>query len=118
MSEAPEATLFSLGDCPICGDTGDVLVLRSKADLSLVFVCTLCCLAWRHPPSPNPWDFDGEYLTLKDVAPRGIEFPLFSHIQAVGFAVERIVPMDHWVDAVKRGGSDFPVWPSGWNDVQ
>ena len=104
MSESQEVALFSLGDCPLCGDTGDVTALRSKLDGSLVFFCTLCCLAWRNPPGPNPEDYDGEDLMLSDVAPLGVEFPPLAEIQAAGFDVDKLIPLNHWQDAMDRGG--------------
>jgi hypothetical protein len=102
MSEIQEVALYSLGDCPLCGDTGDVTALRSKLNGSLVFFCTLCCLAWRNPPGPNPEDYDGECLMLSEVAPLGVEFPLLTEIQACGFDIDKLVPLGDWQNAMDR----------------
>ena len=65
-------TLFSLGDCPVCADSGAVLVVRSLDSGRLCFFCPLCGIAWADPPPLGVLD---HVHSLDDLAPSGISLP-------------------------------------------
>ena len=65
-------TLYSTGDCPVCADSGAVLIFCSKASSELVFYCPLCGVAWSSPPIDRRLD---EIHSLEQVAPSGISLP-------------------------------------------
>lgn len=70
--------LFSIGDCPVCSDSGAVLILRSSADDVFVFYCPLCGVAWAEPPVGNQLD---EVLSLTDLAHAGVRLPMREELE-------------------------------------
>lgn len=73
--------LFSAGQCPVCADAGELLVLR-RLDLEVFFYfCTSCGNAFKKKPDP-PTDLN-EINRLRDVAPHGIAIPEKSELSAM-----------------------------------
>lgn len=80
-SEVATRRIYSVGDCPVCADSGAVLLLNAVGIDRIVFFCPVCGVAWREPPAERRLD---EVLTLQDVAPNGVALPTSSEVTATG----------------------------------
>src|SRR5688572_11261446 len=88
--------LFAVGDCPVCADSGAVVVLRARGTETFVYFCPLCGVAWRTPPSPRELN---AVLTLREVAPDGVEIPDRDAVTGVSNVHE----LDsYWIVLLKR----------------
>jgi hypothetical protein len=102
--------LFSVGDCPICPGSGDVLLLSSLSPpQSIIFYCPLCGVAWKTPPRGGRVD---EISALEDVAPGIVKLPTSAEVLQAGTALKATgavlleVPLDPWL----RFLEDLPQW--------
>jgi len=64
--------LYSVGDCPVCADSGAVIVLKVIGSDRFIFYCPTCGVAWRTPPPERTLN---EINSLKDLAPDGVAIP-------------------------------------------
>ena len=64
--------LITVGDCPVCSNSGAILVFRAIGRQSPVFFCPMCEVAWPKPPEPDSLD---DIISLGDLAPEGITLP-------------------------------------------
>ena len=80
--EAPTKPLFSIGDCPVCADSGAVILLKAATFTRLLFYCPLCGAAWLNPPKEHRLD---EVNALKDLAPDGVSLPTIVEALESGF---------------------------------
>jgi hypothetical protein len=96
--------LFSLGNCPVCSDSGAVLLIAEKLSGRLLFHCPLCGVAWKKPPIPDQLD---EIRSLKELAPEGISLPTDGQVFGSGFDVA-VSSMELWLprlqDELSREG--------------
>lgn len=95
--------LQGVGDCPLCAGLGPIVMLRSAADGSFVYLCPMCGGAWKEPPSPDPRQLS-DISELGQLAPQGITFA--SHEDAVklwGSSVT-LIPLSDWQDRFERMG--------------
>lgn len=86
-SEASEEPLYSAGECPICIDSGALLVLKAVGAGGLILFCPVCGVAWRSPPPPNRVD---EILTADLLAPEGVELPTSVDVRELPYEVEAV----------------------------
>lgn len=91
-SEAATRMIYSVGDCPVCADSGAVLLLKAVGSDRMVFLCPLCGVAWREPPVDRRLD---EVETLQDLAPNGVALPTVSEATATGLALTEVA-FDDW----------------------
>jgi RHS repeat-associated protein len=93
--------IFSVGDCPVCADSGAVLLLKAAGSARMVLFCPLCGVAWPEPPTDRRLD---EIKTLQDLAPSGVMLPTSSEAMDTGFALTEVA-FEDWFsllqDAVK-----------------
>src|SRR5437868_6123226 len=80
--------IFSIGNCPVCGDFSRVIFARDRQTRRLFVFCGACGVAWLNPVDADRVD---TVLSCKDVAPDGIELPTKSDIVGDGF--------DQFIDA-------------------
>jgi len=85
--------LYSACDCPVCFDSGAVLLLRASSSGRMIFFCPLCGVAWREPPLDRRID---EILSLEDLAPNGVTLPTASEALTTGLDLTT-VPLKVWV---------------------
>ena len=64
--------LYSIGQCPVCGDFGRVLIAREPRAQVLFAFCPACETAWMDPSRLIVQD---SIRSVWDVAPAGIELP-------------------------------------------
>jgi hypothetical protein len=102
--------LLSLGDCPICMDSGAMLLLTSLGPpQSAIFYCPLCGVAWTEPPRDGRVD---EIASLGDVAPSGVRLPTAAEALQAGTelaakgTVMVEVPLNDWLHFLE----DLPQW--------
>jgi len=74
--------LFSIGDCPVCADSGEVILLKAATFKRLLFYCPLCGVAWLNPPKEHRLN---EVNALKDLAPDGVSLPTIFEALESGF---------------------------------
>jgi hypothetical protein len=100
-SSAATRRIYSVGDCPVCADSGAVLLLKVVGSERMVFFCPVCGVAWREPPADRRLD---EIRTLQDLAPNGVELPTGPEAMGTGLALTE-VDFEDWfsllADAVK-----------------
>jgi hypothetical protein len=93
--------IYSVGDCPVCADSGAILLLKATGSKRMVLFCPLCGVAWREPPAKRQLD---EIMTLQDLAPNGVTLPTSSEAMGAGLALTEVA-FEHWFslleDAVK-----------------
>ena len=99
--EAAARRIFSVGDCPVCADSGAVLLLKAVGSERMVLFCPLCGVAWPEPPADRRLD---KIETLQDLAPSGVMLPTSSEAMDTGFALTEVA-FEDWFslleDAVK-----------------
>src|SRR5689334_11164417 len=91
--------LFSGGDCPVCGCSGDLICVLPKDRAEFFFFCPSCGCAFRRPPPK--WHLD----TVDPVwhfAPHGIRLPAKREILDANLwhLVEREVAEERWLDLI------------------
>ena len=85
--------LYSIGDCPVCIDSGAVLLLRRTDSGTWVFFCPLCGVAWNEAPVDGRLD---QIASLEDQAPNGVVLPTDVEVLRAGLRVTE-VPLDTWL---------------------
>ena len=73
-----DAYLYSAGDCQICLDSGNLALLVSVADHSMLYVCPMCMVSWRSSSGVGDGIHD-----IKVAAPSGLRLPTATEVQAV-----------------------------------
>lgn len=96
-SEFVKHALYSVSDCPVCADSGAVLLLKAYGSGQTVFVCPLCGVAWREPPLDGRID---EIATLESLAPDGVTVPTSAEALSTGLTLTE-VPFDRWFSFLK-----------------
>ncbi len=71
-----QTVLMSAGDCPVCADSGAVLLVLVHRDDRPIFVCPLCECSWDRPPRGVD-----EIVGIADRAPGGVRFPTSREIR-------------------------------------
>ena len=89
--------IYSAGDCPVCADSGAVLLLRAVGSGRMFFFCPLCGVAWPEPPVDQRLD---SIATLTALAPGGVALPTIEEALSSGFPVAE-VSFDEWYPLLK-----------------
>ena len=89
--------VYSVGDCPVCSDSGAVIVLRRVDTPRSVFLCPLCGVPWNEPPQPRQLD---EIVSLDALAPNGVTLPTSEEARATGLAIVE-QSFDQWYPLLK-----------------
>ena len=76
--------MYSIGACPVCPGFGEVVVLTSKLDSTVVYYCPACGTAWKQAPAPDRLD---EVSSLNDLAPGGVRLATKDEIDRLGLGV-------------------------------
>lgn len=90
--------IFSAGDCPVCADSGVVLLLKVVGSERMVLFCPLCGVAWRAPPAERRLE---QVETLQDLAPGGVTLPTSSEAMATGFALTEVA-FEDWFSLLEE----------------
>jgi hypothetical protein len=83
--------IYSVGDCPVCADSGAVLLVKAFGSGQLFFYCPLCGVAWTQPPEGRIDDI----TELKALAPNGLCLPTSVEALASGFRLTAL-PVETW----------------------
>jgi hypothetical protein len=105
ISRNPERQIHSAGDCPVCADSGALILLKASGLGKIILFCPLCGVAWREPPADRQLD---EISTLESLAPNGVTLPTSSEALATGFQLTEH-PLEEWFPLLKdllRGSVD------------
>lgn len=97
-NEAEIGALYSAGECPVCADSGALLVLKALGTARLFLFCPLCGVAWREPPIPNHLE---EILTPAALAPDGVELPSVDDVQRAAIKGVVEVSTNDWLSLLK-----------------
>jgi len=100
--------IFSVGDCPVCADSGVVLLLKVVGSERIVFFCPLCGVAWRAPPAERRLE---QVETLQDLAPGGVTLPTSSEALGTGFALAEVA-FEDWFSLLEDAVKPLPLSPS------
>ena len=84
--------IYSAGDCPVCFDSGAVIVLMRTDTHRSVFLCPLCGVAWNQPPPPTQLH---SVASLKELAPNGVALPTAEEARATGLPLVELT-YDEW----------------------
>jgi hypothetical protein len=90
--------IFSIGNCPVCGDFSRVIFARDRRTRRLFVFCGACGVAWLNPADAARLD---SVLSCNDVAPDGIELPTKSDIVEAGldqFTDTEYGDEEWWID--------------------
>jgi hypothetical protein len=90
--------LFSIGDCPVCADSGAVVLLVPRGGGSVFYYCPLCGVAWARPPNYPKLD---SILGIRDFAPDGALLPTPEEAMWSGCDV-RELPDDRWLPLLEE----------------
>jgi hypothetical protein len=93
-----QVRVYSVGDCPVCADSGVVLLLKVVDSDKMVLFCPLCGVAWREPPADRRLD---DIETLQNLAPNGVALPTASEATATGFALTEVA-FDDWFSLLEH----------------
>jgi hypothetical protein len=85
--------LYSAGECPVCADSGAVLLLREADSETIVFFCPLCGVAWKEPPLDRRVD---EVASLETIAPNGVTLPSEAEAWGTGLRLTE-VSVEDWL---------------------
>lgn len=96
-SSERHGAIYSAGDCPVCADSGALLLLKAIGTDQLLIFCPMCGIAWRKPPVPYHLD---EILTVDTLAPEGVVLPTAEDIRRCSYAVLE-VPWPDWLPLLK-----------------
>jgi hypothetical protein len=84
--------IFSIGDCPVCADSGAVVLLKPQSAGPLFYFCPLCGVAWAEPPEYPRLD---SISTLAEFAPNGALLPSAEEAARTGVEL-RELPYERW----------------------
>ena len=90
-------TLYSIGDCPVCSDSGAMILLIDVGTKRSVFFCPLCGVAWSEPPPALQLD---EISALENLAPNGVTLPTATEARATGLPLTEVA-FDEWYPLLK-----------------
>ena len=82
MASNERAKLYSVGECPVCFDSGAVTVLKAMGVDAFLYYCPLCGLAWTQPPTGGRLD---EINEIKALAPNGVALPGEQEVRSLNF---------------------------------
>jgi hypothetical protein len=97
-NETEIGPIYSAGDCPVCADSGALLLLKAIGTARVFFFCPLCGVAWREPPMPHHLD---EILTPAALAPDGVELPSVDEVRQGAFKGVVQVSWNDWFPLLK-----------------
>ena len=92
-------SLFSIGGCPACPGSGDVIVLHAIHSNRAVFYCPACQTAWECPPNSHELN---EVRGLDEVAPLGIRLPTEEEVANLKLIGISAVDFGRWASAIKE----------------
>jgi hypothetical protein len=90
--------LYSIGNCPICGEFSRVIFARNRRTGELFVFCGACEIAWLRPADADRVD---SVLSCKEVAPDGIDLPTKHEIIIAGldqFIQSEYRDEEWWID--------------------
>ena len=96
-SDRDQQKIYSAGDCPVCADSGAVLLLKAHGSAAMLFFCPLCGVAWREAPFRRRLD---TVSSLTDLAPSGAALPTVEEAVSTGLALTE-VSFDVWYPLLK-----------------
>ena len=88
--------LYSCGECPVCHETGDLLVVKNPASGTLFLFCHHCGCAWPSPPPPHVLD---HVDPPEKYSPGGFALPTSEEIAGArerGWPARRLDAFDQW----------------------
>ena len=88
--------LYTCGECPICAETGDLLVVKNPVSQALFVFCHNCGCAWSTPPPPHEVN---QVEPRETYAPGGFVLPTeqeISIVQGRGWPARRLEELDDW----------------------
>jgi predicted RNA-binding Zn-ribbon protein involved in translation (DUF1610 family) len=88
-----EQKIYSVGECPVCGDSGTVIALKGVHSGTMVYLCPLCGVAWRKPPLDGRID---EIASLRDLERGGVVLPTEEEALRTGYP-SKAVSSQHWL---------------------
>jgi hypothetical protein len=91
-SDKKQRRLYSAGDCPVCADSGAVLLLKAQGSGRLFVFCPLCGVAWPEPPIARRLD---TIFALTRFAPAGVVLPTVEEAMSIGFSLKE-EPFERW----------------------
>jgi len=89
--------MYSAGHCPVCADSGAVLLLKAHGSGRLFFFCPLCGVAWPEPPLDRRLDTVFDLLSF---APDGVVLPTYKEAVSTGVNLTDVSPED-WYSMLK-----------------
>lgn len=89
MDDFQERKIFSVGDCPVCFDSGAVVLLKAHVSGRLFLFCPLCGLAWQTPPTHRVDSIDS-IDSMANFAPDGATLPTSEEARTTGFALTEV----------------------------
>ncbi len=97
-------TVFTAGECPLCGIFGPLYFAKAPSSGSIFFACILCGVAWKSPPRPLTVDSTDP---IGDYAPKGFLLPSREDIVRAGLERNIQSESDLGPDEIK---SAFEQW--------
>lgn len=89
--------IYSAGDCPVCADSGALILLKARDSGRTFFFCPLCGVAWLERPRPAKLD---SILSLTDIAPKGATLASLEEASSIAGPLTEL-PFDAWYPLVK-----------------
>jgi hypothetical protein len=86
-----EPRIYSAGACPVCADSGALILLKASGSGAMLFLCPLCGVAWSEPPLDRQLD---EITPLESLAPNGVSLPTASEVLGLGLALTEVSSRD------------------------
>lgn len=90
----PFRKIYSVGTCPVCHSSSNVLVLLDGYD-NAVFFCPSCQGAWRNYSQ----EFN-EVNSLEGLAPYGVHFPTELEIEKLSLGKLRVLDYSLWASVL------------------
>jgi hypothetical protein len=90
--------IYSAGECPVCADSGALLLLKAHGSGSVFFFCPVCGVAWREPPAARQLD---TILRLDQIASHGVTLPTIDEARSTGVELNA-VSFDEWYPLLKE----------------
>jgi hypothetical protein len=96
-SDKNQQKIYSAGECPVCADSGAVLLLKAHGSERMFFLCPLCGVSWPEPPSGQQLE---TVFNLTTFAPTGVLLPTADEALRTGFSLDE-VSFDDWYPLLK-----------------